>query len=120
MAQEEVVSQYDFNEETMDTGLEAEIPRNGTGSQRIEPEPTDIRIVQTFGNPNPNGAGTSLVRKEFFTDTDPCVITRLYICPLCKGKLGFKEHARNHITVYHKINAIAFNLLKLKFETMEV
>jgi len=122
IAQEEVVSQYDFAEETMDTGLEAEIPRNGngTGSQGIEPEPTDIRIVETFGNPNPNGAGTSLVRKEYFTDVDSCVITRLYICPLCKGKLGFKDHARNHITVYHKINAFAFNLLKLKFETIEV
>ena len=53
-------------------------------------ENTPIQIVQTFGNPNPNGAGTSLVRKEFFTDTDPYVITRLYVCPLCKGKLGFK------------------------------
>ena len=48
MAQEEVVSQYDFNEETMDTGLEAEIPQNGTGSQRIEPEPTDIKVFSFF------------------------------------------------------------------------
>ena len=48
MAQEEVVSQYDVDEETMDTGLEAEIPRNGTGSQGIEPEPTDIRVYSFF------------------------------------------------------------------------
>ena len=48
IAQEEVVSQYDFNEETMDTGLEAEIPRNGTGNQGIEPEPTDIRVYSFF------------------------------------------------------------------------
>ena len=49
-AQEEVVSQYDFNEETMDTGLEAEIPQNGTGSQGIEsePEPNDIRVYSFF------------------------------------------------------------------------
>ena len=50
IAQEDVVSQYDFAEETMDTGLEAEIPRNGngTGSQGIEPEPTDIRVYSFF------------------------------------------------------------------------
>ena len=47
-AQEEVVSQYDFNEETMDTGLEAEIPRSGTGSQGIESEPNDIRVFSFF------------------------------------------------------------------------
>ena len=49
-AQEEVVSQYDFNEETMDTGLEAEIPPNGTESQGIEtePEPNDIRVYSFF------------------------------------------------------------------------
>ena len=34
----------------MDTGLEAEIPRNGTGSQGIEPEPepNDIRVFSFF------------------------------------------------------------------------
>lgn len=48
IAQEEVVSQYDFDEETMDTGLETEIPRNETGSQEIESEPTDIRVYSFF------------------------------------------------------------------------
>jgi hypothetical protein len=34
----------------MDTGLEAEIPQNGTGSQGIEsePEPNDIRVFSFF------------------------------------------------------------------------
>ena len=61
-SQEEVVSQYDFNEETMDTGLEAEIPRNGTGSQGIEPEPTDIRVFSFFADVNLSSANIWFLR----------------------------------------------------------
>ena len=69
-------------------------------------------------NPNPNGAenGWNVVGKV----VDPYVITRLFICPLCRGKLGFINHIQNHLVKYHKIDPAEIKSLNLTFSGLEV
>ena len=73
---------------------------------------------------NPTGAGTIQIGqdswKEVRKDVETYVITRLFICPLCRGKFGFNNHIRRHLANYHKIDPATINSLNLKFSSLEV
>jgi hypothetical protein len=90
-------------------GVEEEIPRNET---ELKPE--------VYGNTNPGGAATNLVGNDFFSEVDPRVVTKLFICPLCFCKLASREVAENHVFMHHKIDAATFQNLNLNFGVMEV
>ena len=70
--------------------VEEEIPRN-----EAEPKPGK-RIYEVYGNPNPGGAATNLVGNDYFSEVDPRVVTKLFLCPLCFCKLAYRDDAENH------------------------
>ena len=111
--EDEVDNQLDTTEE-MEEGVEEEIPRNET-----EPKPGK-RIYDVGGNPNPGDAATNLVVNDFFSEVDPRVVTKLFICPLCFCKLASRKIAENHVLVHHKIDAATFQNVNLNFDIMEV
>jgi len=102
---DDIISQYD-----MDTVIEGANEDQGTeGGPRIE---------EVFGTARQDSEGaTGLVRSDYFRnpyfqDKDPNIVTKLFVCPLCRCKFARVDHAQNHVVYFHKINLRIFKALK--------
>merc|ERR1712066_806893 len=85
--------------------------------------------AEVFETPRPRifaGAERALVPMNYFEDVedpyfiDPRVVTELFICPLCKGKLASLDDVESHVEDIHKIDLTTFRSLDLHVETMKV
>ena len=52
---------------------------------------------------------------NFGTQTDPYMITRLLICPVCQGKF-LPNHMTNHLVYWHKLPAEYIDRMNLRNE----
>jgi len=78
-------------------------------------------INKVAGTPRqPFRGETAMVRRDYYVNYDPNVITQLLVCPLCNGKLARKDHADRHLAMYHKIDRTLFRSLKLGFSIQRV
>jgi len=110
--------------------------RDGTISQNDLGE--DIANVEKIKKISPKDSGTNaevfktpetaLVPMNYFNDvvvedpyfTDPRVVTELFVCPLCKGKLAKLDHVESHVEEIHKIDLTTFRSLDLHVVTVKV
>ena len=60
----------------------------------VNRDPNGVPLME----PNPNFQHISQTK-----EVDPRAITKLYMCPICRGKLVDPMHGGDHITRFHRI-----------------
>lgn len=116
------ITTQDGMDEVMTIEEPEEIPRNISRADRKETQahgPTITEVNETPRQPTFRGE-TAIVPRDYFVDVDPNIITKLYVCPLCKGKLARMDHVQKHVVLFHKIDFSLFRNLNIQFTTFPV
>lgn len=78
------------------------------------PPPPTLKKVPNFQLMQPNQPLVTYrnVQENFL---DPNLVTKLYSCPFCNGKLAFFQHAQDHVVKFHNIKLDQMRKLQLSF-----
>jgi len=122
--EEDEATTQDEMDEVMTIEEPEDIPRNIPRNDRneIQNGPTITEVHEPPRQPTSRAfrevspVSTALVPRDYFVDVDPNIITKLYVCPMCKGKLARMDHVQKHVVLFHKIDYTLFSSLLFVFK----